>query len=534
MNTVLVVDDKDMLRDSVGATLARAGFNVVASADGKSALELIARKRPDAVVSDLKMPGMSGLELLEQARQIDDALPVVLMTAYGAVETAVQAMKMGAFDYVTKPFEGDELVISVKRAIEHARLVREHAVLKTQSDSSRLLPASTTGVVKGLDRIVGDSAGMRRVKQQVMAVSESQGTVLICGESGTGKEVIAQAVHDLSSRSGEAFLAVNCASLSESLLESELFGHERGAFTGAERLRKGRFELADRGTLLLDEISEIPARIQAKLLRVLQERNFERVGSSLTIGIDVRVIATSNRDLPKSVSRGDFRQDLFFRLNVLPIHLPPLRDRLEDVPALVGHFVEQTARREGKAIKRFSAGALEAMQNYSWPGNVRELQNICERASVLCKGESVEREMVEPWLTAGTADVGGSAGERTPQVVVRVGMNGLNGHYAHGQGNGTGHGHAQGTGHGHGNGHGPGGGQSAIVEPKSEYLAHGVAGISLEGRQLEDIEREAIVLTLGKFKGHRQRTADALGIGVRTLGLKLKKWKELQLIEPSL
>lgn len=515
MNTVLVVDDKDMLRDSVGATLQRAGYNVVTSADGKSALELIARKRPDAVITDLKMPGMTGMELLQQARAIDDALPVVLMTAYGAVETAVEAMKLGAFDYITKPFEGDELVIAVKRAIEHARLLRENAVLRTQNEAGRVLPSRTGGDIKGLDRIVGDSPVMRRVKQQVMAVSESHGTVLICGESGTGKEVIAQAVHDLSPRATEAFLAVNCASLSESLLESELFGHERGAFTGAERLRKGRFELADRGTLLLDEISEIPARIQAKLLRVLQERSFERVGSSLTIGVDVRVIATSNRDLPKSVSRGDFRQDLFFRLNVLPIHLPALRDRLEDVPALVAHFVEQTARREGKAIKRFSQEALEAMMAYAWPGNVRELQNICERASVLCKGDVVERSMVEPWLVGGmgTASLQGAATgslieAKMPinagELGVNLGGGGHNGHSGH-------------------NGFGGSAGGAVIG-----------GGVAVDGRQLEDIEREAIVRTLNRFNGHRQRTAQALGIGVRTLGLKLKKWKELQLVEAGL
>jgi two-component system, NtrC family, response regulator HydG len=264
MNTVLVVDDKDMLRDSVGATLQRAGFNVVTSADAKSALELMARKRPDAVITDLKMPGMTGLELLQHSKQIDDTLPVLLMTAYGAVETAVEAMKLGAFDYVTKPFEGDELVIAVKRAIEHARVVRENERLKLGGPRGAAMPSRAGGEYRGLDRIVGDSPVMRRVKQQVMAVSESQGTVLICGESGTGKEVIAQAVHDLSPRASEALLAVNCASLSESLLESELFGHERGAFTGAESLRKGRFELADRGTLLLDEISEIPGRIRAR------------------------------------------------------------------------------------------------------------------------------------------------------------------------------------------------------------------------------------------------------------------------------
>jgi DNA-binding NtrC family response regulator len=513
MDTVLVVDDKEMLRDSVGATLQRAGFNVVTASDGESALEVIARRRPDAVVTDLRMPGMTGLALLEQAKQIDDALPIVLMTAFGAVDTAVEAMRRGAFDYITKPFEGDELVIAIKRAIDHSRLVRENAVLRTQGGSSRV-GAIGGPEPAGLDRIIGDSPSMRRVKQQVMAVAESHQTVLVFGESGTGKEVIARAVHELSPRAGEAMLAINCAALSESLLESELFGHERGAFTGAERLRKGRFELADRGTLLLDEISEIAPRIQAKLLRVLQERSFERVGSSLTIGVDVRVVATSNRDLPKAVARGDFRQDLFFRLNVLPIHLPPLRDRLEDIPALVSHFAAKTAAREGKPAKHFSEQAMDVLTNYSWPGNVRELQNIVERAAVLARGESVERAMVEPWLAAqatatppGTSSVLGQASS----------VNGSHASNGHAQHHGDLAGHFR---------------RDVLLESKDILQLD--AAVQVEGRQLEDIERDAIVRTLNKFNGHRQRTAQALGIGVRTLGLKLKKWKELQLVEATL
>jgi DNA-binding NtrC family response regulator len=510
MSTVLVVDDKEMLRDSVGATLQRAGFGIVTAESGAGALELIARRRPDCVVTDLKMPGMTGLELLEQARQIDDALPVIVMTAYGAVDTAVEAIKSGAFDYITKPFEGDEMVIAVKRAIEHARMARENAVLRTATEESssvaRQAGADAPGL-RGMDRIVGDSAAMRRVKQQIVAVAESHGTVLICGESGTGKEVVARAIHDLSPRAGEAFLGMNCAALSESLLESELFGHERGAFTGAEKLRKGRFELADRGTLLLDEISEISPRVQAKLLRVLQERAFERVGSSMTIGVDVRVVATSNRDLPRAVSKGDFRQDLFFRLNVLPIHIPALRDRAEDVPALVEHFTAMTARREGRQAKPFTPEAIALLQAYQWPGNVRELQNIVERAVVLCRGDAVERSMLEPWLLVDSA------------AVSPVHLNGGNGHV-----------------------HVNGASTNGLLErrltgfesaPAAPLSTNGEA-VQIGGRVLEDIERDAIVRTLNKFNGHRQRTAQELGIGVRTLGLKLKKWKQLQLVDAGL
>jgi two-component system, NtrC family, response regulator HydG len=509
MNTILVVDDKEMMRDSVGSTLQRAGFQVLCAEDGQAALTQIAARRPDAVITDLKMPGLSGLELIERIRQIDDELPVVMMTAFANVETAVKAMKLGAFDYITKPFEGDELVIAVKRAIAHARVLRENAILRASrdgvcsGDGGNAGPRGEEGRNSaapgplGLNRIIGDSPAIRRVKEQVLAVAESQGTVMVCGESGSGKEVIARAIHELSPRAGAPLLAVNCAALSESLLESELFGHERGAFTGAERLRKGRFELADGGTLLLDEVSEIGQHIQAKLLRVLQERTFERVGSSLAIGIDVRIVATSNRDLPQSVGRGDFRQDLFFRLNVLPIHLPPLRDRLEDVPALAEHFVRYFCQREGRGMVQFDEWGMALLQQYHWPGNVRELQNICERAVVLTTTRSrsapepvaIGRELLEPWLSAGAAMTMGAA----------VGH--LNGFME--------------------------------AKPSSGLPQVGAPLIDGPVRTLEELEREAIILTLKRFNGHRQKTATALGIGVRTLGLKLRKWKDEKLIAES-
>lgn len=485
---ILVVDDKEMMRDSVGATLRRAGYDIVVASSGTDALGLIARDRPDAVVSDLKMPGMTGLELLEQISELDDELPVVLMTAFGTIETAVEAMRFGAFDYITKPFEGDELVITVKRALRHAGLLRENAVLRLGGRAPCESQDGDRPV--GVGRLIGESPAIRRVREQVQAVAASQGTVLITGESGTGKEVVARSIHEMSPRCQEAFLAVNCAALSESLLESELFGHERGAFTGADKLRKGRFELAHNGTLLLDEVSEVGAGTQAKLLRVLQERAFERVGSSATIGVDVRVVATSNRDLPTAAEAGEFRQDLFFRLNVLPIHIPALRERLEDVPVLVGHFTAQIAAREGRSVPQFEDAALDLLGGYRWPGNVRELQNICERAVVITasRGESrVRRDLIEPWLLA------------EPRKARRLdaASNGVH------QSNGAG----------------------SYIEPK----------VALAGEKtLADIEREAIVSTLQRFGGHRAKTAKALGIGVRTLGLKLKKWKESQLVPATL
>jgi transcriptional regulator with GAF, ATPase, and Fis domain len=297
-----------------------------------------------------------------------------------------------------------------------------------------------------------------------------------------GKEVVARAVHDLSPRREGPFLAVNCAALSTSLLESELFGHERGAFTGAERLRKGRFELADGGTLLLDEVSEVSPQIQAKLLRVLQERAFERVGSSLTMGVEVRVIATSNRDLPAASTRGDFRQDLYFRLNVLPVPVPPLRERIEDVPLLAEHFAQEVCRREGRKPLRFDDRAISLLQSYAWPGNVRELQNICERAVVLTCGEGpISADLVAPWVAGAVA---------------------------------------------------PGAAPHQLIESKA-FLTQ-PAALGPTQRPLEEIEREAIVAALQRFNGHRQKTAAALGIGVRTLGLKLKKWKEERLVAETL
>ena len=514
MTTVLVVDDKESLRDSVGFTLQRAGFVVLSAPDGKAAIEIAAKRRPDAVVTDLKMPGMTGVELISALRELDDDLPIVLMTAYGTVETAVQAIRRGAFDYITKPFEGDELVIAVKRAIEHHGLKKENAILRAdRAPAAPPVGADPTGSssVTGLDRLLGESAAMRELKARLRAVAASQGTVLISGESGTGKEVVARALHELSARQVAPFLAVNCAAMSESLLESELFGHERGAFTGAEQLRKGRFELSDGGTLLLDEISEVKPQIQAKLLRVLQERSFERVGSSRTIGVDVRVIATTNRDLAHEVAVGSFRQDLFYRLNVLPLRLPPLRDRIEDVAQLAPHFVREIAAREGRSIRRVSAGALKLMMGYSWPGNVRELQNLCERAVVLCQGEEIQADLIRHWLTGPGSPV--RAMRARPKASAD---------------NGQVH-------------DGPAPVVDAAIEVSSMVEAKPVASPArmlaasmVAPTPLEEIEREVIVETLQRFNGHRVKTAKALGIGVRTLGLKLKKWKELELVEATL
>jgi DNA-binding NtrC family response regulator len=482
-NKILVVDDKQMMRDSVGTTLQRAGYSVVVASDANTALSMVAKHRPASVITDLKMPEMDGLELLARLRQADDQLPVVLMTAYGSVNDAVAAMKKGAFDFIQKPFEGDQLVMVMRRAVEHSRLLRENAALRTVIAPHGDTPA-----------LVGKSSAMRQLAQQIHQIAGSNGTVMICGESGTGKEVVSRTIHAHSSRRDNVMLAVNCAALSSNLLESELFGHERGAFTGADQMRKGRFELADGGTLLLDEISEISPELQAKLLRVLQEQSFERVGSSMTMKVDVRVIATTNRDLAAAVGSGEFRQDLYYRLNVLPIVLPSLRLRTDDVPLLVEHFLLQLAMREGREPKRFDDESIGLMQQYTWPGNVRELQNICERASVLSRGRVIKAGLIQPWLIA-------------PEPTVLIQPPGL-----------------------------PVPAPAPIHARANVSAAMAVPAPVSNGniRRLEEVEREQIIQTLGYFSGNRMRTAKALGIGVRTLGLKLKKWKEMNLVAQTI
>ena len=514
MGKVLVVDDKELMRDSVAAILSRKGHAVVTAPDARGALARIADKRPECVVTDLQMPGMNGLELLEEIRKIDAELPVVFMTAFGSVETAVEAMRKGAFDYVTKPFSGDELSISVERALEHARILRENQVLRAVA-TPQTRRAQT-------HRMIGSGAAMEELRAKLAPISGSHGTVLITGESGTGKEVAARFIHENSPRASGPFLAINCAALSSALLESELFGHEKGAFTGADRLRKGRFELADGGTLLLDEISEIPPDLQAKLLRVLQEKSFERVGSSVSQKADVRILATTNRDLSREVDSGRFRGDLFFRLNVLPIRMPALRERLSDVSELAEHFLGLVADREGGRRKRLAKDALALFENYPWPGNVRELQNLCERAAVLASGETIPADLVAPWLVTprlvahasseDAASIGVSGG-----VVARLASRSSEPPMIETFGDAA----------------------NALIGVPGTAIASGdgtgLPSLVCDGAlTLDEIERRSIVATLERNRGHRQKSAKALGIGVRTLGLKLKKWKEESLVPAEL
>ncbi|MCH7909466.1 MAG: sigma-54-dependent Fis family transcriptional regulator [Candidatus Hydrogenedentes bacterium] len=371
-SSILVIDDEDLMREYVEESLLRAGHDVTAVAGGEEGVGAMAKRAYDLVVTDLKMTPMDGIEVVKHTLSDHPGTRCIVMTAYGTIETAVQAMKDGADDYILKPFTPDELELAVERAIQRRRCAEENDYLRAVDNQDY-----------DFDAMVGESAAMKDVYAQIKKIAASRSTVLIRGESGTGKELVARAMHYQGPRAQQPFIKVNCAALSAGLLESELFGHEKGAFAGAHERKIGRFELADTGTLLLDEVSEIPRELQPKLLRALQEREIDRVGGTTSIPVDTRIIATSNRDLEEAIETGDFREDLFFRLNVVPIELPPLRQRKEDIPQLMDHFLEHFARENGRQGLKFDAGVRKQLQVYDWPGNVRELQNAIERAVVL-------------------------------------------------------------------------------------------------------------------------------------------------------
>ncbi len=370
MAEILIVDDEKLVRDFLFETLSKAGYSVRTAENGEQALNEIGEREFDLVLTDVKMPALSGIEVLKAVKQTAPFTSVVVITAYGTVGDAVEAMKLGAFDYLPKPFTPEHIEVTAKKAIEYRRLLLENVRLKSE-------------LAGKFENIVGKTPAMKKVFELVESVAPTRSTVLIYGESGTGKELIARAIHINSTRKDGPFVRVNCAALPEGLIESELFGHEKGAFTGALRQTRGRFEMADGGTLLLDEISEIPTGLQAKLLRVLQEREFERVGSGYTIKVDVRLIATTNRNLQDEIKKGRFREDLYFRLNVVKLEMPSLRDRKEDIPLLAAHFIGRYAAENGKKIDGISPRAMTLLNDYGWPGNVRELENFIERATVM-------------------------------------------------------------------------------------------------------------------------------------------------------
>lgn len=438
---VLVVDDHAAARRSVADVLSCAGYAVEQCASAVEALAHMRDREPDVVVTDLQMPGMNGLEFIEEIGRRGHACQVLMITAHASVQTAVDAMRVGAFDYLEKPFDVDRLEASVARAAKRRAI----------ADVGDAAP-----------RILGESPAMRRLLDQIALIAPTDETVLVCGESGVGKELIAQTMHSLSRRADGPMVGVNCPVLSEQLAESELFGHRKGAFTGADADRVGRFEAARGGTILLDEVTEISPHLQAKLLRVLQERMFEKVGSSEATPLDARVIAATNRRLEEEVRAGRFREDLYYRLAVVPITAPPLRDRGEDVLLLAEHFAAQAAARLGRD-RRLPDPTRDLMMAYHWPGNVRELQNIITRACVLSESDDIGADLIRPWL--------GPVAEQAP---------------------------------------------SPTTPTADKTLA--------ADRTLAEVEREVILATLGRNDGHRARTAAALGIGVRTLSGKLRDY----------
>lgn len=454
----LVVDDEPGHRLMVRAVLSDAGWLVDEAASAEQALERLRRAKsgsvPDVVLLDMRLPGMDGMEALECITRLDtsrEPVPVVLLTAYGNVGSAVSAMKRGAFDYLTKPADNEELIAVMDKARDYGRLLRENQNLRQRMGS-------------GGARLIGESPAMRALKELISQVGPSEATVLILGESGTGKELAAEALHEASPRAAKPLIRVNCAALPGELLESELFGHVKGAFTGALRDKPGRFVLADGGTLFLDEIGEMPPSLQAKLLRVLQDGIVEPVGGVSPIQVDTRIITATNRDLAAEAKSGRFREDLYYRLNVLEMRMPPLRERLEDLPLLVGYLLRKLGEKNRKVVRGVSPAFLERLSLYGWPGNVRELENVLERALILSRADTLGPEMLPPHFPGGPG---------APQPH-------------------------------------PGGASSPVFDD---------GPMDFEGAEKAAIER-----ALGVTGGHRERTADVLGISRRTLQYKLRKY----------
>lgn len=380
-SSILIIDDEPLMRISISDALRDEGYETVDTDSGRAGLDLLRERSFDVIITDLRLPEVDGLHILKACKQFSPKSKVILITAYGSVETAVEAMKQGAYDYITKPFSMDELLLMVKRLLKFKELEDENVYLREQIDGKY-----------NFEGIIGKSPKMQEVFEKIKIVSQTDATILITGESGTGKELVANAIHYNSMRKNNPFVKVSCAALPETLLEAELFGHEKGAFTGALRQKKGRFELAHTGTLFLDEIGEITPGVQVKLLRVLQERKFERVGGIETIGVDVRIICATQRDLKKEVQKGTFREDLYYRLNVVPVYLPSLKERREDVLLLAEHFLKKFSTRGNKPIHRLSLETKELLLKYNFPGNVRELENAIERAVTLGMDEEIN-----PW-----------------------------------------------------------------------------------------------------------------------------------------
>lgn len=394
--TILIIDDEKNIREGLAANFELEEYNVKTAASGEEGLKLIERGDIDLVITDLRMNGISGEEVLRKVTAETPGIPVIILTGHGSIDSAVDAMRHGAYDFLTKPLNLDQLDMIVKRALESREMSLQHQQLKKEIEGENVLSG-----------MIGKSQAMLKIMETIKKAASSKANVLITGESGVGKEVVARAIHELSPRKNKTMINVHCAALSETLLESELFGHEKGAFTGADHLQKGRFELAHGSTIFLDEIGEINQNVQIKILRVLAERKFERVGGEQTIDVDVRVIAATNRNLEEEIKKGNFREDLYFRLNVIHIHIPPLRERKDDLPLLMASFLEEFNRENSRSIKGVDSRAKSAMFKYDWPGNIRELRNCMESAVVMCSGDEIGLDDLPPSISrsAGTESI---------------------------------------------------------------------------------------------------------------------------------
>jgi len=439
---ILVVDDEPLIRKLLKETFQKKGYEITLAENGLTALKEIKEHEFEMVITDVRMPGMDGIRLLEEIEQVSPSTLVVVITAYGSIENAVAAMKRGAYDYLTKPIDPERIELLIQKASQHRSLIQENRYLREEASQKY-----------NFNQLIGKSPQMREVCQMIDRVAPSRSTVLIQGKTGTGKELVARAIHYRSSRRTQPFIKVNCVALPTDLLESELFGHEKGAFTGAINKKEGRFDLADKGTLLLDEVSETSPAFQVKLLRVLQEREFERVGGTRTINVDVRIIATTNKDLKKAMKEGHFREDLYYRLNVIPIYLAPLQERKEDIPLLAQHFLKKYSFQNGAKIKSISEKCLDLMISYGWPGNVRELENVIERAVVMVDHEVLLPEHLTSIYTLST---------------------------------------------------------------ENSFFSGEIS--------LEEMERRLIEETLRRVNFNRTKTADILGVSVRTIRNKIKKY----------
>jgi two-component system, NtrC family, response regulator HydG len=397
MKKILVIDDNQTMREGMEVIIAKMGHQVFSAANGAEGLQVIELNPVDIVLTDLRMEGMDGIEVLEQVKERRPESVVMVITAYGSIETAVDAMRKGAFDFITKPFSQDELRFRVDKAVEYQALTA--AKNRLENENAYLREAESGGVSR--DEMIGDSPPITKIKETIAKIAQGDSTVFVSGESGTGKELIARAIHEASPRVAGPFIKLNCAALAEGVLESELFGHEKGSFTGAHKRRLGRFELADKGTLFLDEIGDISLVIQLKLLRVLQEREFERVGGTSTIKVDVRVVTATNKDLLEEIQKGNFREDLYYRLHIIPVQVPPLRERIADLDLLVEHFLTKLAPRTRKKVKGLDEGAMKKLATYGWPGNIRELENVIEQSMVLCDGETIKQSDLPSFITGG-------------------------------------------------------------------------------------------------------------------------------------